>query len=338
MGKLRVANIGGFGHSGEVFNNMIGMDEVEVVALAGVYEGESYNGLRGHEVCKGGVEEFDDYKEMLKKVKPDVVIVSTRLDRISHVCIDAARSGCHLIVEKPLALDRGQLKKLHKTVKDKNVQLMAMLSMRSFPHFMAAKKVYESGVIGEAVLLNGRKSYKWGTRPDWFGEKDKYGSTIGWVGIHAFDFMNFVTELEFTKVAAMQSNFCHPERKDCQDNCGLVLELSNGGHATVSVDYCRVDSAPTHGDDWLRVVGTKGVLEATGVTDSCVVISEDKGPYEVELPEADKIYKNFLLSLLGKEKMKIKASVPFMLTDVCLYANESAESDKVLKIKRGCWD
>jgi predicted dehydrogenase len=210
---------------------------------------------------------------------------------------------------------------------------MAMLTMRSEPQFVAAKQVYDSGVIGEAVLVNGRKSYKWGTRPDWFGDAEKYGGTIGWVGIHAFDFINFVTSLDFTKISAMQGNFAHSERPYCQDNCAIIMELSNGGHGTITVDYCRPENADTHGDDWIRVVGTKGVIEASGAKKECSVISSDKGVYRQPLPDGkDKMFSRFLRNLIeGKSNLDIQGK-SFMLTRVCLFAHQAASQGGIIEI------
>jgi predicted dehydrogenase len=333
MDKLTVVNIGGFGHSDAVFRDLAGMQEAELIGLAPAYQGEDISKFLKLEPGFGK-KVYDDYKQMLKEQKPDVAIVSTRLDLIPQLIMDAADAGCHVIAEKPLALDLAKLEKVRRKVELKKINLMAMLTMRSAPQFTAARQVYDSGAIGEAVLVNARKSYRWGTRPDWFGEKDKYGGTIGWVGIHAFDYINYITGLNFTKVAAMQSNFAHSERPECEDNCALLAELSNGGHITISVDYCRPEIAPTHGDDWVRIVGTKGVLEASGSKMECSVISNDKGSFQYALPDRkDKIFSRFLLNILNGKSNDEIAQVSFMLTKVCLIAREAAQKSKVLSIK-----
>ncbi|MCD4831033.1 MAG: Gfo/Idh/MocA family oxidoreductase [Anaerohalosphaeraceae bacterium] len=332
MKKLRVASIGGFGHSSSVFNDMIEMDEVELVATAKAYDTESLDKTLNHKIWHGGIEVFDNYRDMLKQVQPDVAVISTRLDKIAEVTIAAANAGCHLICEKPLAIDHKSLCAVYKAVKSNGVQLTAMLTSRNSSVFRTARQVYASGVIGELILANGRKSYKWGTRPDWFGERAKYGGTIGWVGIHALDVINYITELEFTSVAAMTGNFAHNERPDCDDNCALILEMSNGGHATVSVDYFRPSSAPTHGDDWVRIVGTKGIVEASDVEQRCTVIVEGKESYDVPLVEPGRIFREFLSSLLGKTGYNAVQSESFMLTNVCLCAQDSADNRGVVKI------
>jgi len=329
---VKVISIGGFGHSVFVFDDMIGMDGAELVGLAPAYNGEDISFFTAHELCEG-VPVFDDYSGMLKELQPDVAVISTRLDIIPEVIIAVASAGCHIIAEKPLALDLDTLTKVRDVVVKNGVKLTAMLSMRSEPQFVAAKQVYDSGVIGEAVLVNGRKSYKWGNRSEWMGEKEKYGGTIGWVGIDAIDFTNFVTGLTFRNVAAMKGNFSHPERPACEDNCTLVLELSNGGHATVSVDLYRPESASTHGDDWIRIVGTKGTLEARGSDLSCTVLAESAEPIRIHLPEKRKIFREFLMAVAGDHSFKIPEEESFMLTNVCLCGQASAEKGEFVPIQ-----
>lgn len=269
---------------------------------------------------------------MLDDLQPDVVIISTRLDLIPKVVIDAANRGCHLIAEKPLALDLETLARVKAAVESNGVRLTAMLSMRSEPQFIAAKQLYDQGVIGEAVLVNGRKSYKWGNRAEWMGDKSMYGGTIPWIGIHALDFINFVTGLGFKKVAAMAGNFAHPERPACDDNSTLILELSNGAHATASVDLFRPESANTWGDDWIRVVGTRGIIEARGSDLTCLLHLEGPAPVPAELPDKQKIFRNFLLAVGGDDTLSIPQDESFMLTEVCLHAQKSAETEYFIEI------
>lgn len=340
MSKLKVVSIGGFGHSVFVFNDMVGMAEAELVGFAAALADEPPTTVTNHELYHKGLARFDDYRAMLAEVKPDVAVISTRLDKTAEIAVAAAEAGCHLICEKPLALTHGSLKEVHKAVKANGVELFAMHSMRSQGAFVTAQNIYRAGQIGEVVLANGRKSYKWGTRADWFGKRDIYGGTLCWVGIHAVDFINFITGVGYRSVMAMQGNFAHSSHKDCEDNCGMILELANGGHATVSVDLLRPSSAPTHGDDWVRIVGTKGVIEANGSQRTCSLIEEGKAPVEVEVVDNRKMFRNFMLGLLGKGEYEpeLSTSDGFMLTHVCLCGRDAADTGKVVKIEEGLWE
>ncbi len=337
MSQLKVVAIGGFGHVGSVLDDMAGMSEAEVVGLSPAYAGEDISPFTGHLMCQKA-KCFDDYSSMLKAVKPDVAIISTRLDQIPVVAIAAAQEGCCLISEKPMALDHGTLDRVYQAVKGSGVKAVSMLSMRSEPQFRAARRIYQSGAIGQAVQISGRKSYKWGRRPEWFGDNSLYGGTIGWVGIHALDFINYVTDLEFTSVSAMQGNFCHFEYPACQDFCGLVLSTSNGGCATISVDFLRPTNAATWGDDWIRIVGTKGVLEASGSRSECTVLTDGAEPSPVKLPERGLIFRDFLLSLQDGRKCELTQQASFMLTSACLFARDAAEQGTVTGIEHRDWD
>ncbi len=332
MEPLKVVSIGGFGHSVFVFDDMLGMEAVELCGLAPALAGEDISFFTKHELCQGR-RVFDNYPQMLSELKPDVAVISTRLDCIADVAMDAARAGCHLICEKPLALNSKKLLALYEIVTRSGVRLCAMLSMRSESPFVAAHDLYQRETIGEAVMINARKSYKWGTRPEWFNSLAMYGGTIGWVGIHALDMINYITGLEFTCVSAMGSNFCHAERQACDDNCGMLLELSNGGHATVSVDLLRPDAAETHGDDWVRIVGTKGIIEASGSARVCTLHKGSKTPEAVLLPAKPSIFETFLLSLMDNRASVLNARTAFMLTDTCHCAQESLKRRKRVNIK-----
>lgn len=336
MEKIKIVTIGGFGHIDAVFRDLAVTSEADLVGMAPAYPGEDISKFLKLPPAADKKVFFEDYAKMLKGTRPDVAVVSTRLDLIPKLIREVADYGIHIIAEKPLALDIKTLEKVRKSVEKNKINLMAMLTMRSDPQFVAAKQVYDSGAVGQAILANARKSYKWGTRPDWFGDKDKYGGTIGWVGIHAFDFINYVTGLNFTKIAAMKGNLVHNDRPCCEDNCVLIAELSNGGHVTISVDYCRPEEAPTHGDDWIRVIGTKGVLEASLSKKNCCVISKEKGIFEHPLPDGkDKMFRRFLLNIMAgktEENDELK-QLSFMLTKICLLARDAAEKNKILEVE-----
>jgi predicted dehydrogenase len=340
MDKLKVVSIGGFGHSVFVFDDMVGMKEAELAAYAPALETEPPQTVTNHKIYHDGIKKYDDWRKMLSEIEPDVAVISTRLDKIAQISVAAAEAGCHLICEKPLALTHASLEELYDAIRKNNVELFAMHSMRSEGAFITARDIYQAGDIGEVVLANGRKSYKWGTRPDWFADRETYGGTIGWVGIHALDFIHYITAVGFTGVMAMQGNFAHPRYRDCQDNCGLILQMANGGHATISIDLFRPSSAPTHGDDWVRIVGTKGLIEANASKETCNLIVEGKEPVSVPVAGRGRMFRNFLLYLLGQNEYEPELSTKdgFMLTHVCLCARDAADTGKMVKIEKGLWD
>lgn len=333
MKELTIVSIGGYGHSGQVFDEIADIPGLRFAGLAPAYEGEDISKFAKHRTFGDSPALFSDYATMLRVVKPDVAVIGTRLDHVASATTDAAKAGCHVISEKPLAITHAELDLLRDAVTKDNVRLIAMFNMRRHRAFAAARNLYREGAIGEIVLANTRKSYRWGKkRPEWYSDRKIYGGTIPWIGIHALDMINFITGVSFDSVAAMHSNFAHPDRPGCEDNCALTLTLSNGGHMTASVDYMRPSTAPTHGDDWIRLVGTHGVIEAHGTRETCHVINEERGEFEAELPEEATLYRPFVESLqMGAEFDLMSADDPFMLTKTCLVARDSADEGGVVK-------
>lgn len=56
---------------------------------------------RARAASKFGIPVFSDYRQMLERARPDVVIIATPPDSHTEICLTAIEAGCHLICEKP---------------------------------------------------------------------------------------------------------------------------------------------------------------------------------------------------------------------------------------------
>lgn len=331
MGKIRLGVIGTWGHFAEVLRETENMPDVELVGLAPGTPGENTGAVAGK---FPSARTYPDHRQLLSASRPDVVTVSTRLDRIGGLAEEAAESGCHLICEKPLALDIPGLQRLWRIVRQNRVQCLVMLNNRVHPVLAAARQAVAAGTIGPVRLLNARKSYRFGVRPEWFGCRELYGGTIPWIGIHALDFINSVTEAPFISVAAAHANLAHPERPGCEDVCIINLRLADGALATVSLDYMRPSGASSHGDDWLRVVGDKGVIEAAMSRGRCAIVTLENPEQELEPLAPTGYYAPWLRQLppAGTAPPDEQTRRGFALTNAVLRAREAADRGSVLTV------
>jgi predicted dehydrogenase len=333
--SLKMATVGGFGHGVCVFHEMLrtvdAKDLVQLVGLAPAYAGESIDGFcEDPWVQQSAAPVFDDLASMLLETKPAVLIVSTRPDQIPVAARAGLEAGCHLILEKPVALERSVVTDLEKLARARELHVMAQLSMRAMPAFVAAREAFQAGRIGEPILLNARKSYRWGKRPDWFNDRSLYGGTWPWVGIHALDMTHFITSLKAISATAVHDNRAHPELPLCEDVCSGHFILEGGVPLSVSVDLCRPESAPSHGDDWIRIVGTRGIIEANASRGFCELIEEGHAPLMLPLAgEEAPIYGNFLRGLAQAGAFDDTA---FHLTSAALAARDAADSGSTLQI------
>ena len=327
---VRVGIIGNWGHHVCVLAETDLCSDISIVGLAPGFEGEDLSSLQTQ--YGPSAKQYENHLEMLSEQQPDVVLISTRLDRISDLAIDAAKAGCHSICEKPLALNHGDLTRMWEAVTANRTQCIAMLPNRNAPVLAAARRAVDAGRIGEVKLLNARKSYKFsGPRTGWIARRASYGGTLPWIGIHALDFIDAVVHVPFTSLSASHANVAHPLDPECEDVCTMNLRLASGGLATVSVDYLRPGSAGTHGDDWLRIVGTEGSIEAATERDQCLVLDQDGHGEIVPDAEREPYFPPLMRAFpeAGTAAPTEETSRSFYLTHVALCARDAADTGAI---------
>lgn len=334
MKMKRVAYIGSFGHWPQVASEFRGRPDVETVGAAPAYAGESVEVFRDHSAFAEVPTLYASAADMLRSTRPDLAVVSTRPDQIAQAAILAAEAGCSTICEKPIGLVQVELDAVAAAVQKNGVQLLPMLSMRFDTVIIKARELFQAGAIGEAALISAQKSYPFGNRPDWFGDRARYGGTLPWVGIHAVDMIQFVTGLEFVSVTARHTNFSHAEQSGCEDSCAALFELTNGAVASVTADLFRPSNASTYGDDRIRVAGTEGMLEAI-VNEGAVRLINGDGEQMIAADSHAAPFYSRLLEQVDDDFPPVGPNDGFILTAAVLAARDSADRNgDLIQIER----
>ena len=112
----------------------------------------------------------------------------------------------------------------------------------------------------------------------------------------------------------------------------LAFKLDNNGVATLRMDYQRPETAPTHGDDRLRIVGAKGIVEyqaATGLT----LVTKTEPPRKItDHPKNKPLSVDFIESLYGGPPHQISKAEIFRLSEIILKARDAAEDRKIVRL------
>lgn len=327
-GPLRVAQIGVQGHFGDVMTGIPQLPECRLVAVARSSPDENVESLARFPAWHDGVAVFDDYREMLDEAKPDVVTVFCPYAHNGRANLEAVRRGCHVLSEKPIASSVAELEMLRRERDRAGVRLSAVLPMRLHPAFAAAHLAVKEGRIGEPLCISAQKSYRWGdSRPWYFKRREDYGGSIPWVAIHAIDFIRFVTGLDYADVTARQAAKVHTDYPECEDCGALLFTMRNGGQATLTFDYLRPQKAASHGDDRIRVAGSKGVVEVRlSGTPFCELVTQDAEARQLDLPKSERnVFVDFVHELRGEGTHFLAPEDPFRATEVALKAREAAD-------------
>ena len=333
MKNYRIGFIGASGHWNYVTHGMTQLPQTELAAVAPSFANEDMSALTALKIRDRQAKYYPDYLEMLEQEALDIVSITPRYDLIAPLAMEAARRGIHVIAEKPLALSIDSLVALKQTVNRAGIRLTTMLGIRYQSAFYNARLVVAAGSIGEPNLIWAQKSYKWGqNRPVWYQERSTYGSTINWVGIHALDWARWLSGVEFTEVFGYHSTQVHRDFQGCQDICGLVTRLANGGIAVFNFDYLRPETAQTHGDDRIRIAGSKGVLEVIGREDRLSLINE-KGEFpKCPLQNPPDFLADFINELEGNAPALISQDDAFRITEIAIQATRAADSGQIIQL------
>lgn len=306
----------------------------EVVALAEVSPDEKFDNYRSRFEFLRSCPVYPDYRKMLDEVKPDIAVVSTALENLSEATLAAASAGCAIYAEKPIATTFELLDEIRQAVEKNGSYLLFTMGNPSSPQLCAIRELYESGQLGQIAVINARKSYPWNDdRVKQF--PISLGGTIGWVGIHALEFIYAATGKLFTKVGAMESNVRSENFAQCPDNTVMMFELTGGGHASISVDYCRPKGRPVYGDDWIRVVGTMGIAEANMSRNTLRFTNNETETYSLELPTPDEWFSLLPQALVLNQKVDYcteMTQAAFELNRTAIIAQQAAVSGKILDI------
>lgn len=179
-GKWKAAVIGhtgrgDYGHDLDVAFS--GREDVEVVAVADPDSaGRAKSAGRS-----GAARQYADYREMLRKEKPQLVSVAPRWTDQHHAMILASlRAGAHVLSEKPFTTTPAEADELLDVADKAGLKIAVAHQMRLSPGVVALKKaIADDGLIGDLLQLR-----CWGKQDARAGGEDMLV-----LGSHLFDLL-----------------------------------------------------------------------------------------------------------------------------------------------------
>lgn len=329
--SLRVALIGGAGHISYVTEGVRALPDARICAVAPGCPEEDPSRLQ-RAAGGTGVTTYADYRELLATERPDIVAVSPFYHLHAEVTCAALRAGAAVYCEKPLALTLESLAQVRTAVAETGRPLGIMLNYRYIPAFLTARRLVAAGAIGVPTVGYAQKSYKRGIRPDFYRRRETFGGITPWVGIHAIDFLRWISGREYIGVTARHVKLHHPEYPEMEDAATCLYELDNGGSAVMSFDFLRPAGAPTHGDDRLRLLGDRGALEVRGENSLELITAEGVQTVPLETPPCGP-FADFAESVRDQAHVcAITAAEALRVTEIALKTRTAADTGQRLAL------
>ena len=309
---MKLCMIGTRGHNGYVHAGMEQLTDVQVVATS--------DGLS------------DDWLAMLDAERPDLLSVAGPFEKHADICIEAFRRGIHVFCEKPVAMTLDELDRVRAAHEASGVHFAAMMGLRYKPAFHTAWQAVRDGAIGSVRLITAQKSYRLGERADFFRSRSTYPGTIPWVGSHAIDLIHWFSGEAFESVRAAHSTRDNRGHGDLEVSALCQFTMTNEALASASIDYLRPANAPTHGDDRIRVAGTRGVIEVRE-GEALLINDETDGEQTLAATCDRQVFRDFVQRASGGLEALIGPEDTFAVTEACLLARQSADEGSTIKFQ-----
>jgi predicted dehydrogenase len=215
---------------------------------------------------------YDSYEEMARAESADAngidfVIVATP----NHLHYPVARAflmeDIHVVCDKPLALSVAEGEELARLVEAGTTLFALTHNYTGYPAVREAREMVRSGRLGqlrkvlveytqdwlmEPLEAGGHKQAAWRTDPARAG----LGGSVGDIGSHAANLLEFVTGAQIQAVCADLSSFVPGRRLD--DDANMLVRLAGGAKGTLS---CSQIACGEENRLAIRVYGSRAGLE-----------------------------------------------------------------------------
>jgi UDP-N-acetyl-2-amino-2-deoxyglucuronate dehydrogenase len=331
MPKLRFAVVGTGWVAGEYMKAIIKRQDAEIYAVVSGNREFAVDRLAALGIEAPIVEQYD---EVLKDPNVDAVVLCSTPDQRAEQTILAAKHGKHIVMEKPLAMNRQDLWAMAEALEQYPVHTVASFVLRWNPSFDNTKALIDDDAIGRVYMAQidywhhvGRQypQYRWSKT------KELGGSSMLSAGCHAVDAVRYFAG-EIVEVSAFSCRTWTDSDYGFDPNTIAIFKLKNGGIGKVSSSLeCRTPYIFN-----VHLLGEKGAImnnklyshKLPGQTDYTVIptILPDSGdvthhPFVEEISE-------FVEAIQNNSTTRCSFQDAYKSMEVCFAIDESIASGK----------
>ena len=217
-----------------------------------------------------GVRRYTDYREMLAKEKPELVAIATESGKHAAIALDCISSGCHVIIEKPIALSIEDADTVIQVAREKGVLICANHQNRFNKSVQYIRRALEEGRFGK--LSYGAAHVRWNRgkgyydQAPWRGTWAQDGGCLMNQCIHNIDLLRWMMGDEVEEVMAYTDQLQHPYLE--AEDLGLaIVKFRNGAYGLIEG---TTNVYPKNLEETLYLFGETGTVKAGGTSDNII--------------------------------------------------------------------
>lgn len=203
---------------------------------------------------------------MLATEELDVVCVCVPNGLHTHMALMALDSGCHVVIEKPMALTTRDAERIIQRAIERERHVFCVMQNRYSPPSVWLKEVVQSGKLGHIYLVQlnclWNRDARYYKADGWHGTKDMDGGTLFTQFSHFVDIMYWLFG-DIDDIQANLKDFNHQELTDFEDSGIVTFRFKEHGDAcgvltfSTAVWDCNLESS-------LTIVAERGSVKVSG--------------------------------------------------------------------------
>lgn len=235
------------------------------------------------------VHKYTDYKELLEKEKPELVAIATESGKHAAIALDCIAAGCHVIIEKPIALSIADADAIIEAGKKAGVVVCANHQNRFNKSVQYMRKALEAGRFGR--LSHGAAHVRWNRgkgyydQAPWRGTWAQDGGCLMNQCIHNIDLLRWFMGDDIEEVMAYTDKLEHPYL-EAEDLGMALVKFSNGSYGLIEG---TTNVYPKNLEETLYIFGEKGTAKAAGTSDNII----EEWLFADELDDSDEVKRRF---------------------------------------------
>ncbi len=327
--KLRIALIG-YGGMGDW--HVQTLSGIEDASLCGIWD---IDPARREAASAKGLHVYGSQQELLGDGSVEAVTIATPNDTHLSIALAAMRAGKHVVCEKPVALNSGELEQMVNCAKEMGVLFTVHQNRRWDEDYLTIKRMYDEKAMGRVFNVESRVHGSRGIPGDWRNQKQHGGGMVLDWGVHLLDQMNMMLgRRKPLSVFAQLTNVTNEAVDDgfralfqFEDQLTFLVEVGTSNFISLPRWYIQGENGTAVIHDW------KGNGEIVMVSDwekrDAVPVVTAAGLTKTMAPRTEETVKKYPLP-------KVHSDIRDFYINVCACIHEGAQlliaPDEVMEV------
>lgn len=182
----------------------------------------------------GASKTYDKYEEFLQSDINAVYISSANSNHYEQV-IKAAKTGKHILCEKPVSITSLEAEEMVKVCNENKVKFSVNYGLRFHPLISKAKELIDEGIIGKIVSINLNYNMDFPPGTNFrFSMQLSGGGALRDIGTHMIDLLRYFGG-EVTSISGVVDNIIY--KSEVEDFAAGILKFEKSGYGIFNVSY-----------------------------------------------------------------------------------------------------